>query len=364
MPWSKSANVAMYKGADWSSLIAQVPNCTPEMAKRIALRNPAITFFFFCREPLYLEPTGGNPGRSFNAGDAVFFAGQPWFGSAPQCDSYQRNGLTTAYINPHTSEQFRSVACYVLADGSPAIDIVCIFAANYCTNVLPYLRANNNDPPTDKPFNPNIQQLLDDGSVRFLQNKGITVLLTIGNGWSQVGWSEFQTEQDASNFASYLQTAVVQPYGLDGIDIDDEYSKGSPQTTSLAMVTTLMRQMMPELVITKALFQDLQYFGMPWQGKTLEDNLTYGWEMSYGGNPGSRLLPYSQYLRKQQLSLGFWSGQPSPDPASDVAWLKKNEYAGMMIFAFEDQSNVDLMGTLVNDWYGPGNWNVDPNCGA
>ena len=35
-----------------------------------------------------------------------------------------------------------------------------------------------------------------------------------------------------------------------------------------------------------------------------------------------------------------------------------------MIFAFESQSNIDLMGTLVNYWFGPGNWNIDPNCCA
>jgi hypothetical protein len=28
-----------------------------------------------------------------------------------------------------------------------------------------------------------------------------------------------------------------------------------------------------------------------------------------------------------------------------------------MIFGFEAQDNVDLMGQLVDDWYGSGNWN-------
>jgi hypothetical protein len=32
-------------------------------------------------------------------------------------------------------------------------------------------------------------------------------------------------------------------------------------------------------------------------------------------------------------------------------------YAGAMIFGFEEQANVDLMGVLVDAWYGPGNWN-------
>jgi len=40
-----------------------------------------------------------------------------------------------------------------------------------------------------------------------------------------------------------------------------------------------------------------------------------------------------------------------------VQWLLDNGYAGIMVYAFESQANVDLMGQLVNDWYGPGNWN-------
>ena len=75
-----------------------------------------------------------------------------------------RPGVMTAYINPQTSQQFRNVAGYTLANGEPAIDVACIFAANYASSELPYLRANNNNPPTTNPFNPNIQQVLSDGS--------------------------------------------------------------------------------------------------------------------------------------------------------------------------------------------------------
>jgi hypothetical protein len=55
--------------------------------------------------------------------------------------------------------------------------------------------------------------------------------------------------------------------------------------------------------------------------------------------------------------LGFWSGAPSRAPAQDVQWLLDNGYAGVMLYAFEDQPDAKLIGDLVNDWYGPGNWN-------
>jgi hypothetical protein len=268
----------------------------------------------------------------------------------------------TAYINPQSSQQFKDTAGYTLADGSPALNVVCLFAGNYAASEVPYLRANNNDPPTNNPFNGNIQQVLDDGSVQYVQSKGLTVLLTITNGWSEVGWSEFTSESDAMDFAQYLKTQVVDQYGLDGIDIDDEYSTGTPNDTSLIMVTTCMREIMPDKIISKALWSDYEYFQATWNDHTFAENLSYGAEMSYGGPPDSRLPPYTQFaashsLSKDQLSLGFWSGQPSSDPSQDVQWLKDNGYAGLMIFAFESQDNLDLMGQLVDDWYGSGNWN-------
>ena len=267
---------------------------------------------------------------------------------------------TTVYINPRTPQAFRNVASYTLADGSPAIDVVCIFAGNYAASKEPFLRANNNNPPTTNPFNENIQQVLDDGSVRYIQDRGLTVLLTVTNGHQPVGWSEFTSESVAMDFAQYLKTDVVDKYGLDGIDIDDEYSSGDPKDTSLIMITTLMRQIMPDKIISKALFQDSPYFQAEWNGHTLAENLNYGWGMSYGRSAKYRLEPYTNWgMKKNQLSLGFWSSQrqPPPQPSEDVKWLQDNGYAGFMMFGFAEQANVEFMGVLVDAWYGPGNWN-------
>jgi hypothetical protein len=266
-------------------------------------------------------------------------------------------GRMTAYISPKSSREFRDLARYRLSNGCPAINVAIIFAGNYAASERPYLRANNNDPPTTKPFNDSLQQVLVDGSVRYLQARGIKVLLSILNGHSPVGWSEFTSEDAARDFAQYLKTDVVARYGLDGIDIDDEYSSGVPNDTSLIMVTTLMRRLMPNKLITKALWQDRRYFRSAWRGHTLARNLAFGAQMAYGGPPRPRLRPYTRWLSKGQLSLGFWSGQPSRTPAKDVKWARDSGYAGAMVYGFEEKSNVDLMGKLVNAWYGPGNWN-------
>ena len=82
--WGKVDNVAEYKDANWDNFIKTVPNTTVEAAKELADADDDIHFFFYCRQPVILNS------RQFNAGDAVFFSGKPWFGSAPQCDSYQK----------------------------------------------------------------------------------------------------------------------------------------------------------------------------------------------------------------------------------------------------------------------------------
>lgn len=269
-----------------------------------------------------------------------------------------RPARMTAYINPADAQHFASVADYTLADGTPAVNVVCLFAGNYAADTPPYLRAQNNNPPTMNPFNDNIQAVLDSGAVGHVQSRGPKVLLTVLNGHQPVGWSEFTREADAMAFAQYLKT-VVEQYGLDGIDIDDEYSTGTPNETSLAMVTTCLRQIMPDKIITKALWDDLGCFGATWNGHTLGGNLAFGAEMSYGGDPPGRLEPYLQAgLAKGQLSLGFTAGRGPADPDDAVQWLQAGGYAGAMVYAFEDPANVELMGRIVNAWYGPGNWNA------
>lgn len=369
MGWKKRANAAQYGHASWDNYVTKVPNTTAQEAMRIAFANPDITFFFFCREPVFLSGPGEQYGP-FEAGDAVFFTGKPWYGASPQCDSYEKTGISTIYISPGDNQQFQDIGCYVLPGGTPAIDVVCIFAGNYATNTLPMLRANNNNPPTDQPFNQNIQDVLSAGLVQDLQNKGIIVLLTIMGAHTQTGWSQFTDECTAQAFADYLAQDVVTPYGLDGIDIDDEYSNGPPNDTSLPMVTTLMRQTMPGKLITKALWDDSSVFEANWNGNTLGANLAYGWQMSYyGGNPNSRLEFYTGYgMNKNQLCLGF-----SAEDRFSSEWNTVGEqaaatiadgYAGAMMYDYQNQpASITLMEAMVDGMDGPGSWNKDPSCG-
>ena len=262
MPFTVTPNVAQYGGANWSNFIKTVPNCTPQSAQRIARADPNIGFFFYCRGVLVLD---GHP--QFNPGDAVFFSGAPWPGSAPQADIYQKDVFTMAYVMTNTSS-LANAGCYTLADGRQFFDFVSVFAANL-------------DGPPNVPVLtftlPVNASLYDTDDVKKLQNLGITVLLSVVNNWSKAGWSEFTDQTAAQWFVDQL-VAAVDRFGLDGIDIDDEYSIGTPTDTNLAMVTTLLRQALPGKIVSKALFDDSQYFGPTWNGHTLTGNLTYGWD--------------------------------------------------------------------------------------
>lgn len=90
--FEKIPDVAHYKNADWSQVIGISHGVSLFEAKRIAHQNPDITFFFYVKGyNMVLEKEDGSY-RRFSHGDAVFFSGQPWWGSAPGlADGYIKN---------------------------------------------------------------------------------------------------------------------------------------------------------------------------------------------------------------------------------------------------------------------------------
>lgn len=107
--WMQTNNVAEYQGADWSNWISTRNFPDPGAAQAYAVEDNAIGFFFYCRQPMVLTN-----GRSFQPGDAAFFSGQPWLGSAPQCDTYQKQ----VYSPPAFIHDF--------APGSPQDNALCL----------------------------------------------------------------------------------------------------------------------------------------------------------------------------------------------------------------------------------------------
>ena len=79
------ADVAMYEGADWSNYLYTKNYPSADAALQDA--HTAASFFFYCTSPMVLTN-----GYSFQTGDAAFFSGVPWWGSAPQATGYTLSG--------------------------------------------------------------------------------------------------------------------------------------------------------------------------------------------------------------------------------------------------------------------------------
>jgi len=84
--WKRIPDVAQYKGSDWCNVIGKAERVTVDQAMEIANSNPDITYFFHVKGGRLLLEDESHPEtvyRVFYHGDAVFFTGEPWWGSAP-----------------------------------------------------------------------------------------------------------------------------------------------------------------------------------------------------------------------------------------------------------------------------------------
>lgn len=88
----KINDVAHYKNADWSNAVGITKGISVSDACKIARDNPLITYFFYTKGHQMVLETEDGGYRVFNHGDAVFFKGTPWWGSAPGlADGYVKN---------------------------------------------------------------------------------------------------------------------------------------------------------------------------------------------------------------------------------------------------------------------------------
>ncbi len=345
MPWTMTPNVAQYQGANWENYVKTVPNCPPNEAKRIAFQDPQISYFFYCRGAVALTN-----GRAFNPGDAVFFSGtqKPWWGGAPQCDGYKRMCLSVAYSSASEAQQTLDLEFH----GEPAADVI-IVAANLndkSTHVPHHQRFIRPDAPGPTMWRAwdEVIQFLESPFIAAAQAKGVAVVLDGLNNWDSAGWSRFQTSADAEQFAQQTQ-AIVNTFGLDGIDIDDEYSVGTVNCESLAMASYFVSRAIDSKPLSKALFNDLQFSTQEFNDTTIFSNLTWGWTMAYGATPQEQLEPYANLMRNNQLCCGFWVQRPNPT-AADIRWLAEKGYAGIMTFKPTEGEGKQMLKQLLTFW--------------
>ncbi|MCL4165436.1 UNVERIFIED_CONTAM: hypothetical protein GTU68_002704, partial [Idotea baltica] len=188
----------------------------------------------------------------------------------------QNSPISVAYVETNQNN-IESVGKYQLAStGENVFDIAIIFAANINYNTSTqkaYLHINEG-------ATANLSQ------VSGLQSKGIKVLLSVLGNHQGAGFCNFPDYASAEAFAQELKN-VVDQYGLDGIDFDDEYAgygnngTAQPNNYSFVYLITALRDLMPDKLIT------FYYIGpaasrQSYNGVSIGSKINYSWNAYYG----------------------------------------------------------------------------------
>ncbi len=224
----------------------------------------------------------------------------------------------------HVHVPLTDILNYTLPNGQPQTNIVFLANASFTSNSAPYI-----DIPDEIIQQMTLQPGQSQTNVQQLQAAGIKVLLTLigksGHGWDSIS--------DPADFAQSIQTNVIEKYGLDGIDIDHEFSGVSPDPQNFMNVIGTLRSKLPTgSLITKALWQDSDYFtvpvakGYPNEGAYLGQLLDLGSSMAYGDDYQGQISFIEGYtnitvngknvgMSRDKLAIGVQAGP------SDGGWM-------------------------------------------
>ena len=215
----------------------------------------------------------------------------------------QSSITSVAYVEVNNNP-ITSVGQYTLANGSNVYDIAIIFAANINYNGTNAVLFNNEQ----------VQAVLNDAEnqIRPLQAKGIKVLLSILGNHQGAGISNFASQADAADFAGQVRDALNQ-YGLDGVDLDDEYAdygtNGTPQPNdqSIGWLISALRADLPNKLITF-------YYEGPAAESLSSSSASIGSQLDFAWNPNydTYVAPDVPGLDKSRLSPAAVDLQSTP----------------------------------------------------
>lgn len=239
------------------------------------------------------------------------------------------------YVEVNNSD-LANVGCFRKGNGDPVFDVAMIFAANINADAEGNATVHLNEQVSDL-----LDRNLD--KVKALQAQGTKVVVTLLNNHQNAGWSCFADAAAADRFAGVVQQFLGK-YGLDGVDIDDEYDACTTHyPDSLVKVTTALRSRLGSRIISKALWSDIPHFSPRYLGQQLGDQLSYGLEMSYDtpGNCMSRIQAYLDVgVDRGKLGVGASTALTSTgDAAALDRCIAANQLAGgMMVFNLQGSS--------------------------
>jgi len=234
-----------------------------------------------------------------------------------------KSGPTSiAYVEVNNDE-LANVGRYTLENGANAFDVAIIFAANI----------NYEDGKAVLYNNENVQRTLDQAAtqIRPLQAKGIKVTLSVLGNHQGAGLANFPTKAAARDFAAQV-SATVKKYGLDGVDLDDEYSdygvNGTPQPNqqSIGWLISALRADMPGKIIS---FYDIG----PSSDALKTASPSIGKQLDYAWNPyyGTYTAPTIPGLPKSKVSAAAVDIQNTPQ-ATAVSLAQRTKADGYGVF--------------------------------
>jgi hypothetical protein len=250
--------------------------------------------------------------------------------------------IETNDINPLNAGE------YYFCNSSPreeVVDHVILFASNIRGNATSaWLHHNQNQ-----------TYILNNVStlVQPLQSKGIKVLLGLLGDHTGVGFANLNAAM-LESFAQQVATCV-NTYGLDGVDLDDEYARydlapaglPSPSAVILGNLVTRLRELMPNKLITAFSFGNY----IPYMGATVFNSLDY-MHPNYGCNPTPPSgLPNSKWAK---LSVHIQS-QSSTNPTCSTMGVCANNYTGygeVMMFNLREWDASSKMNCFASRLWG------------
>ena len=375
--WLKRKNVAQYAksdgGAKWSGQLNRCSNTTAEEARQHADQNADVSYFFFCRESVCLPPQD-----DFEAGDAVFFKGDHWFGRAPQCDAYvkEKTPRRMVYVSGHSAHGEGPLQQADFDDLAKS-EYTHINACFIHFNDEQYKLTLNDKSASDPSLNDIWQGF---GSLQ--GNKA--VMISVG-GWNSGTWEWICRRAKAPGVgeSAYEKAAdtladLVEKHGFDGIDLNLEgdwpkknknpsYDHQDDYPTTQAKLLVSLRKRLPDALLTITPIHDetAEQFGAlkrvaQEQSKSWRDLVSWVNVQFYREN--GRMMTVKEIedfyptsgIGADRLVAGFLAnGKDEFTIASDVTekLLSKPPFAGMFVWNYQDtKESTDKLAAATKTW--------------
>ena len=260
--------------------------------------------------------------------------------------SYAKSGPTSVAYVEVNNNAIGNVGRYTLADGSNTFDLAIIFAANINYDGSKAVVFNNQQ----------VQAVLDDAAnqIRPLQNKGIKVLLSLLGNHQGAGVSNFASAEAAADFASQVRD-TLDKYGLDGVDLDDEYAdygtNGTPQPNdqSIGWLIDALRSALGDKLVT------FYNYG-PASGSLASSSPDVGSQLDFSWNAiyDTYQVPNVPGLGKDRLSPAAVeiSSTPQSDAASFAQRTVSDGYGAFMTYDLQAGDHSAYLSAITQALYG------------